>query len=160
MQRARCVQAMLQAHRCLRSQERCREICSATRQGKMKQGRAVLGRAAGQGNAWQGRQAGQYLASKALGAVPNGVLVPTSPAANWSMLVLPTKMAPAKGTSGFSAYVLCKISLACYGLKPGSMCIMLVIISDELKTHPDREDGQGVWVGRRAIPMTTIVPVS
>ncbi len=32
---------------------------SATRQGKIKQGRATLGSAAGQGKAWQGRQAGQ-----------------------------------------------------------------------------------------------------
>ena len=35
-----------------------------------------------------------YLASKAFGAVPNGVRVPTKPAANWSILVLPIKIAP------------------------------------------------------------------
>jgi hypothetical protein len=85
----------------------------------MKQGRAMLGRA-GQGRqdkAWQGRQTGQNLASKALGAVPNGVLVPTSPAANWSMLVLPTKTAPAKEKSAFDAHALCKIRLARYSVK-------------------------------------------
>ena len=99
---------------------------SATRQGKTKQGRAMLCGAGGQGKAWQGRQAAQYLASKALGAVPNGVLVPTSPAANWSMLVLPTKMAPARAKSAFDANVLCKIGLACYGLRHGSVRMMLL----------------------------------
>src|SRR5258708_647012 len=36
-----------------------------------------------------------YLLSKTLEHIPYGVLVPTSPVANWSMLVLPIRMAPA-----------------------------------------------------------------
>jgi len=119
------------------------KIFSAKRQGNVKQGRATLGRPGGQGKAWQVKQAGQHLASKALGAVPNGVLVPTRPAANWSMLVLPTKMAPAKEKSAFDAHVLCKIRLARYGLRHGSVRIMFIIISDEREKTP-RQRG---WAG-------------
>ena len=98
----------------------CKNTATRNQWNKAGQGEA------GQGNAWQGRKTGQsragqttgqYLASKALGAVPYGVLVPTSPAANWSMLVLPTKMAPAEEEkSAFNAHVLCKIHLARCGL--------------------------------------------
>ena len=99
----------------------------------------MLGRA-GQGRqdkAWQGRQTGQNLASKALGAVPNGVLVPTSPAANWSMLVLPTKMAPAKAKSAFDAHVLCN------GV--WSVRMVFIIICDELENTPRQRGWTGCW---------------
>ncbi len=104
----------------------------------------MLGRAGGQGKEWQGRQAGQYLASKALGAVPNGVLVPTSPAANWSMLVLPTKMAPAKAKSAFDAHVLCN-GLTRYGVRHGSVRMVFIIICDELENTPRQRGWTGCW---------------
>ena len=132
---------------------------SATRQGKVKQGRAMPDRAGEQGNALQGRQTGQYLASNALGAVPNGVLVPTSPAANWSMLVLPTRMAPAKDKSAFSAHELSRIGLARYMFRHGPVTMVFVVISNELEKKP-RQRG---WVGCggwQAIPMTSIKLVS